>query len=104
LNKVAIFRALGEETRLELVERLIAQPKQQLHVLTDGLGLTRQGSRRHVQVLADAKLVNLQPEGRDVWVELDVNVLRQAKLFIELLEIQWDHRLQNLKHNIEAED
>jgi DNA-binding transcriptional ArsR family regulator len=104
LNKVAVFRALGEETRLQLVERLIAEPKLQLHVLTEGLGLTRQGGRRHVQVLADANLVKLRPEGRDVWVELDVTILRQAKLFIELLEIQWDQRLQTLKQSIEAEE
>lgn len=98
-----VFRALGEPTRLELIQRLVREPKQQIGILTQGLDLTRQGARRHVQVLVDAKLIRLVPKGRDVWVELDPATLNGAKRFIEGLERDWDVRILALKRSIESE-
>jgi DNA-binding transcriptional ArsR family regulator len=101
--EVEVFRALGEPTRLEIIERLLHNPSQSLGPLTRDLNLTRQGARRHVQVLVEARLIRLRPVGRETWVELDSNTLLQAKAFIDRLEKQWDIQLQSLKKSVEEE-
>lgn len=103
MNAVEVFRALGEPTRLEIVQRLVQNPHQQVGAVTQGLNLTRQGARRHLQVLAEANIIYLRPQGREVWVDLDLTTLQGAKAFIQKLEMEWDTRLDALKRRIEEE-
>lgn len=54
-----IFRALGDPVRLEMVRRLTRDSRCTIGVISEGLGITRQGARKHLQVLADARVVVL---------------------------------------------
>ncbi|MDR3692180.1 MAG: metalloregulator ArsR/SmtB family transcription factor [Fimbriimonas sp.] len=96
-----IFRALGDPIRLEMVQRLTRGSRCTITAVSEGLGITRQGARKHLQVLADARIVVLQPEGRDVLVSLEPESLDQAKLFITELERRWDARLDALLRFVE---
>ena len=97
------FKALGDPVRLEIIQRLSNGSIYTVGSLSDGLGLTRQGARKHLQVLADVKLVHLQNKGRQTEVKLDTNRLIAAKLFISELELRWDNRLQVLQEFIESD-
>jgi DNA-binding transcriptional ArsR family regulator len=96
-----IFRALGDPVRLEMVQRLTAGRPCTIAAVSSGLGITRQGARKHLQVLVDARLVALEPKGRDVLVHLEPQALDQAKAFIAELERKWDVRLDALRSFIE---
>jgi DNA-binding transcriptional ArsR family regulator len=96
-----IFRALGDPIRLEMVQRLTRGGRCTITTISEGLGVTRQGARKHLQVLADARVVALQPEGRDVLVSLEPESLDQAKLFIAEIERRWDARLDALRRFVE---
>jgi DNA-binding transcriptional ArsR family regulator len=72
-----------------------------ISVISDGLGMTRQGARKHLQVLANANVVALHPEGRDVLVSLEPEALDHVKEFIAELERRWDTRLDALKKFVE---
>ncbi|MBI4911172.1 MAG: helix-turn-helix transcriptional regulator [Acidobacteria bacterium] len=96
-----IFRALGDPIRLEMVQRLTKGGRCTITVLSEGLGVSRQGARKHLQVLADASLIALRPQGRDVLVSLDPEALLQARRFIAELERRWDARLEALKRLVE---
>ena len=96
-----IFRALGDPIRLEMVQRLTRGSRCTITAISAGLGITRQGARKHLQVLADARVVALQPEGRDVLVSLEPESLDQAKLFIAELERRWGSRLDALRRFVE---
>lgn len=98
-----VFSALGDPVRLELVQRLISEPHQRISQVTEGLGLTRQGARRQLQVLVDADIVLLEPAGREVWVDVKRESLDPVKSFISKLERQWERRLEALKQSIESE-
>lgn len=98
-----VFSALGDPVRLELVQRLISEPHQRISQVTEGLGLTRQGARRQLQVLVDADIVILEPAGREVWVDVKRESLDPVKSFISKLERQWERRLEALKQSIESE-
>lgn len=101
---VETFKALGDPIRLEMVKRLSDGSQRTVGGLFDGLGLTRQGARKHLQVLADAELVTLQIKGRQTEVSLDPSSLATARSFITDLELQWDRRLLALRKFVENND
>jgi len=96
-----LFHALGDPTRLEMVKRLSSGTAHTLTTVSEGLDISRQGARKHLQVLADANLIRLEPKGRDTLVHLESKELDQAKLFIAELEYKWDKRLANLRTFVE---
>jgi DNA-binding transcriptional ArsR family regulator len=95
------FKALGDPIRLEMIKRLSAQSSHTVGSLSYGLGLTRQGARKHLQVLADARLVLLRPRGREVEVTLVPEAIDEAKAFMAELESRWDKRLKALQEFVE---
>ena len=98
-----LFRALGDHTRLEMVRRLSDGDSYTITTLSNGLDVTRQGARKHLQTLADAKIVTLQPKGRDTIVLLDWQTLERSKAFIVELEQRWDARLEALRQFVDGE-
>jgi DNA-binding transcriptional ArsR family regulator len=98
------FRALGDPVRLKMVQRLTRGRPRTINAISRGLGISRQGARKHLQVLADARLVALRPKGRDVLVHLAPRTLEKAKAFIAQLERRWDDRLDALRRFIEDGD
>jgi DNA-binding transcriptional ArsR family regulator len=96
-----LFRALGDPVRLEMVRRLSTGAPSTIGALSAGFSISRQGARKHLQVLASVDLVSLEPSGRDVLVRLDPETLDLARAFIGELEKKWDSRLQALKRFVE---
>ncbi len=102
MNVADTFRALGDPLRLIMVERLANGEPSTITTVCEGLGVTRQGARKHLQVLADAKIVALEQKGRDVYVRLEPESLVEVKGFIEELEERWDRRLDALRAFVEG--
>ncbi len=70
----ALFAALGDTTRLALVERLSAGGAgQSISRLGAGLPMSRQAIRKHLSVLEDAGLVGARPSGREMLYALRAN-------------------------------
>ena len=101
-NAAVVFNALGDPTRLTIVKRLSIGSYLTITQVSSGLNITRQGVRRHLQVLEDAELIHLKPMGRDVLVQLNPHTLEKAKKMITTLEQQWDKRLKDLKNFVEG--
>lgn len=100
---VELFRALGEPTRLEMVERLSNGESHTISSLSKGLTISRQGARKHLQILADSKIIMLTPIGRDTAVVLDRRTLDRCKQFIATLEVRWEKRLEALRTVVDKE-
>ncbi len=60
----AVFRALADPSRRELLDRLHARSGQTLGELCDGLSMTRQAVTKHLAVLEEANLVATLKQGR----------------------------------------
>ena len=99
-----LFKALGDPTRLEIVQRLSTGDSYTISKVSSGLGITRQGARKHLQMLADANVIKLEPKGRDTAVILDNETLKQGKIFIAKLEQQWGTRLKALQQTVDYEN
>ncbi len=97
MNLAQTYKALGDPVRLKMVVRLSVRSPYTLGTLSEGLGITRQGARKHLEILQDSKIVRLIPEGRETKVLLNGASLEKARAFIATLERQWDARLESLR-------
>lgn len=61
----AVFRALADPSRRDLLDRLFARNGQTLLELTDGLAMTRQAVSKHLAILEEANLVATVKRGRE---------------------------------------
>ena len=61
----AVFRALADSVRRQLLDRLHARNGQTLGELCDGLDMTRQAVTKHLAILEAANLVASQKRGRE---------------------------------------
>ncbi|MBO0752397.1 MAG: helix-turn-helix transcriptional regulator [Bradyrhizobiaceae bacterium] len=64
-NEDAVFRALADRSRRQLLDRLHHRNGQTLGELCDGLNMTRQAVAKHLAVLEMANLVSWQRQGRE---------------------------------------
>ena len=99
-----LFAALGDETRLALVDRLGAGGPQSITRLTTGSAVTRQAITKHLHVLADAGLVHDTWRGRErIWA-LDTDRLDEARHYLDQIAQEWDEALDRLKAFVEDEE
>ncbi len=96
-----VFAALGDETRLDLVNRLCRSGPLSIVQLTEGTRVTRQAVTKHLRVLAGAGLARGIRMGRaHVW-EIDSSRLDEARRWLDHIERQWDEALGRLKSSLE---
>ncbi len=98
---VPIFAALGDATRLALVERLSTAGPSSIARLTTGSTVTRQAITKHLHVLAGAGLVHDRRQGRERIWELSPGRLAEARERLDEISRHWDQALDRLKAFVE---
>jgi DNA-binding transcriptional ArsR family regulator len=101
LDSAPLFAALGDQTRLALVERLCAGRALSITELASGSDVTRQAITKHLRVLETAGLVQSVRSGRQTLWELTPSQLRDAKRFLDEVSFRWDQALARLKSRVE---
>lgn len=96
-----VFFALGDRTRLSLVQRLSAGDAQSATMLAEGAKVTRQAIVKHLQVLESAGLVRHDKRGRDVLYTLEPQRLDDARGFLDGISASWDRALERLRLLVE---
>ena len=102
LQTASIFAALGDETRLSLLNRLSSDGPLSITRLTEGAGVSRQAITRHLDVLQSAGIAVSRREGRErVWA-MDPRKLKTARRSLEEISARWDAALERLRQLVEA--
>lgn len=99
-----IFAALGDETRLRIVDRLSGGTPRSIAALTEGAGVTRQAVTKHLRVLGSAGLVRSVRQGREHLWALEPEAIAAARRSLENVSAQWDVALGRLQAFVEADD
>lgn len=60
-----VFKALADESRRTLLDRLYDQNGQSLGQLTQSLNISRQAVSKHLKILEDANLISIHWQGRE---------------------------------------
>ena len=81
-NSVSAFRALGDDTRREIFDRLAAGP-QSVTEIASGLAVTRPAVSQHLKVLKDAGLVSDRAEGRARIYQIDPKGLAAVRIWLD---------------------
>lgn len=100
-RRARVFAALGDETRLALVERLREGEPCSISELTKKIRMSRQGVTKHLRVLEGAGLVRGVSSGRENLFQFVPDTLGEVKSYIDLVAAQWDVTLGRLKSFVE---
>ena len=100
-KRAPVFAALGDVTRLTLLEKLAGGTSLSITRLADDSGLTRQAITKHLRVLGDAGLVRRVRRGRESLFELEPKPLDEARRALDRISEQWDQALARLKQLVE---
>jgi DNA-binding transcriptional ArsR family regulator len=100
---VRVFAALGDGTRLLLIDKLSLGPPCSISELTGDFDLTRQAVTKHLRVLESAGLIRSEREGREIRFEFAPASLDAAKKHLELVSTQWEQALARLKSFVEKD-
>ena len=101
----AVFRALADVSRRQLLDRLHARNGQTLGELCAGLAMTRQAVAKHLAILEAANLVACRRHGREKLHFINpVPINDIAERWIGKFERPRLGALANLKRTLEGDD
>jgi DNA-binding transcriptional ArsR family regulator len=98
-----VFAALGDPTRLSLLERLSAGGPSSITGLARGRGLTRQAIAKHLKVLEDTGLIARERHGRETRIAFRDAPVSVIRAYLADVERQWDSTLSRLKSLVEED-
>jgi DNA-binding transcriptional ArsR family regulator len=100
-HTAAIFAALGDKTRLRLIDRLCDRGPMSITRLTTGSNLTRQAITKHLSVMEQAGLARRTRTGRESVWQLNQQRLEDARGYLDVISKQWDDALCRLREFVE---
>jgi len=97
-----LFAALGDPTRIGLLQRLSRDGPASISVLAENFRTTRQGVTKHLHVLSAAGVIEGERRGREhVWA-IRPDRLVEARRHLDALAREWDGALARLKAYVEG--
>ena len=96
-----LFAALGEPTRLNLVDRLRDGSEHRSPTMATGLPISRQALTKHLKVLEAAGIAHSRRLGRETVYRIDPAGLIRAERWIADVSTQWDNAIDRLKKHVE---
>jgi DNA-binding transcriptional ArsR family regulator len=100
-HAAALFAALGDPTRMALLQQLSRRGPASISTLAANFRVTRQGVTKHLRVLSEARVVRGRRRGREhVWA-VDPRRLDDARHYLQLIARGWDDALARLKEHVE---
>ena len=96
-----LFAALGDPTRLTLLQQLSADGPASISTLAEQRSMTRQGVTKHLRVLAAAGIIDGSRQGREqVWT-LNPKRLAEGRRHLDVIAAGWDEALERFKKLVE---
>jgi DNA-binding transcriptional ArsR family regulator len=92
-----LWAAVGEPTRRQVLDALLAHGEASASTIADELPITRQAVAKHLAVLDRAGLVAPRREGREVRYAVRPDRLVEASRAMTSAARQWEQRLQAIK-------
>lgn len=97
----ALFAALGDDTRLQLVNRLGDGKQTSISSLSAGMKLSRQGVTKHLRVLENVGIVESTRVGREIQFALKPASLTPLEEYLRHVSMQWDEAIGRLQAFVE---
>lgn len=95
-----VFHALSDPTRREVVRLLSEHGEMSASALARELPVSRQAVAKHLAVLRDAGLADVQREGREARYRFEPAPLGDAISWMAEAGARWDARLERLRRTL----
>jgi DNA-binding transcriptional ArsR family regulator len=99
----AVFSALADPTRREVIRRLSQQASMTATELAEVLPVSRQAIAKHLAELEQAHLVAGERVGRENRFRLTPAPMAEAVSWMASMGAQWDERLSRLGRHLEGD-
>jgi DNA-binding transcriptional ArsR family regulator len=96
----AVFRALADPTRREILAMLAAGPRPIGDIAAE-FDMTRPAIAKHLAILRDGDLIRVAAKGRERINRLNAAALKSAADWLHYFDQFWDEKLANLKSAVE---
>ena len=97
LSKQTVFKAIADPTRREIFHLLVmASAALSINEISDHFTISRQGVTKHIRMLNEAGLVNIQPEGRERFCLANPKPLKEVRDWVSFYEKFWEDKLDSL--------
>ncbi|MBV7268940.1 ArsR/SmtB family transcription factor [Winogradskyella luteola] len=95
INK--LFKAIADPTRREIFHALVlATSALSITQISNQFDMSRQGVTKHIKILNDAGLVQMQEEGRNRFCYADPKPLKEVNKWMQFYSQFWDDSLDKL--------
>ena len=95
-----VFHALGDPTRREVVRLLSERGEMSASALARELPVSRQAIAKHLAVLREAGLADVQRAGREARYRFEPAPLGDAISWMAAAGARWDQRLERLQRTL----
>ncbi|MCB1340520.1 MAG: winged helix-turn-helix transcriptional regulator [Pseudooceanicola sp.] len=96
------FRALADPTRRDIIQ-LLAGTEMTIAEVSSHFDMTRAAVKKHLSVLSDGGLIEVQARGREKVNRLNRHGMAPVLSWLEYFDSFWDDRLAALKTAIEKD-
>src|SRR5438105_3884972 len=96
-----VFAALGDPTRLRMLQRLSREGPQNITSLAATVDISHQAVSKHLRVLEKAQLVSSIRAGRDRMWSVESDHMAELHAFLDHISGQWDQALKSLRKMVE---
>jgi len=90
-----VFQAIADPTRRAILTLLAAQALTP-GAIADNFNSSRQTISKHIQILAECRLLKSRSDGREIYYQLNPQKLKDVAEFIDMFRELWEKRLDNL--------
>jgi DNA-binding transcriptional ArsR family regulator len=98
----AVFGALADPTRRDLLRAVITAGSLTTNELAEGRDMTRQAVVKHLGVLVDAGLLTSWRDGRETRYEATRRGLVPVNRWLSEADAAWERRLDRLRRQVDA--
>ncbi len=99
----AVFRAIAEPTRREILG-LLAAKEMTIGEVAGHFDSTRPAVAKHLKILKESGLIRVETRGRERINTLNAAPLKDVADWLAFFDRYWDQKLGKLKQALEAED
>ncbi|MEM0907073.1 MAG: metalloregulator ArsR/SmtB family transcription factor [Pseudomonadota bacterium] len=96
-----VFHALGDKTRMAIIQKLAGEGAQKIGTIAQAFEMTRPAVAKHLGVLEAARVIRFERRGREKLCHLEPHTLAAAAHWLQRHEALWVNALDGLAAYVE---
>lgn len=93
-----VFQAIADPTRREIITLLASGESMNLNSIADQFEISRPAISKHIKILEECNLIDIQQEGRERICELKPETLEPVSDWVDKNMKIWNSRLDRLEN------